>query len=168
MRLFIAVNLNDQIKNELIKQTDLLKKVSLRGNFSRRENLHLTLAFIGEYGNIDAVKRAMDEVEADCFELSLCGGGNFGSLYWIGLKKEPLLDELASKIRKSLAKNGIPFDGKPFSPHITIAREVITDTKINLPPCQSKMHVDGFSLMRSDRINGKLTYTRIYRKEITG
>jgi 2'-5' RNA ligase len=67
-----------------------------------------------------------------------------------------------------LAKNGIPFDGKPFSPHITIAREVITDTKIRISPCQSKMHVDGFSLMRSDRINGKLTYTQIYRKEITG
>lgn len=167
MRLFIAINLNDEIKDELLKQTEYLKTSSHRGNFSRRENLHITLAFIGEYGNVDAVKKAMDEIESSSFDLSLYGGGNFGSLYWAGIKKEPLLDDLAGKIRSSLKKNGIPFDRKPFSPHITIAREVIADSAIRISPKQAKMKVDRFSLMRSDRINGKLTYTQIYAKAIT-
>ena len=48
MRLFIAINFNDDTHNRLIALRDELRSRSERGNFSLPENLHLTLAFIGE------------------------------------------------------------------------------------------------------------------------
>ena len=48
MRLFIAINFNDDIKEELENNIEDLKDEAKRGNFSLIDNLHLTLAFIGE------------------------------------------------------------------------------------------------------------------------
>ena len=43
MRLFIAINFDDKIKDELCLLIDKLKNYSVSGNFTKRENLHLTL-----------------------------------------------------------------------------------------------------------------------------
>ena len=51
MRLFIAILFEENIINALTHFQDNLKAKGVKGNFSRRENLHITLAFIGEYGN---------------------------------------------------------------------------------------------------------------------
>ena len=165
MRLFIAVNFDAEAKKELIKQIYYLKANSRYGNFTREENLHLTVAFIGEYRDIEAVKRAMNGITAEEFEIALKGCGNFGNLYWIGIEKEPALFKLVREVRAGLENEGIPFDRKQFSPHITVAREVVSDSQIKLMPERKKTRVDAISLMRSDRINGKLTYTEIYRKK---
>ena len=61
MRLFIAINFNDDIKEELENNIEDLKDEAKRGNFSLIDNLHLTLAFIGELDkrNLQTVKDAM-------------------------------------------------------------------------------------------------------------
>ena len=58
MRLFIAINFNDDIKEELENNIEDLKDEAKRGNFSLIDNLHLTLAFIGELDkrNLQTVK----------------------------------------------------------------------------------------------------------------
>jgi 2'-5' RNA ligase len=48
MRLFVAVNFDTETKGRIIAIQDKIKKQAARGNFSRPENLHLTLVFIGE------------------------------------------------------------------------------------------------------------------------
>ncbi len=166
MRLFIAIKFSEEIKKELLRQISELKEKTLRGNFTRIENLHLTLAFIGESQRITDIKRIIDEACDGGFDITLSGSGRFGSLYWIGLKKEQKLFTLANKLREMLDKNGIPVDKKPFSPHITIAREVVSDEPVKLNVKEVSMHVCKISLMRSDRINGKLTYTEVYGKEL--
>ena len=50
MRLFIAVQFNDEILNTLSGLQDDLCEQGMKGHYSSRENLHLTLAFIGDYG----------------------------------------------------------------------------------------------------------------------
>ena len=55
MRLFIAILFEEKIINALTQFQDNLKAKGVKGNYSRRENLHITLAFIGEYGNPDEV-----------------------------------------------------------------------------------------------------------------
>ena len=107
----------------------------------------------------------MNGITAEEFEIALKGCGNFGNLYWIGIEKEPALFKLVREVRAALENEGIPFDRKQFSPHITVAREVVSDSQIKLMPERKKTRVDAISLMRSDRINGKLTYTEIYRKK---
>ena len=49
MRLFIAIQLDERVKNALEHMQTALRKQRVAGNYTRAENLHLTLAFIGEY-----------------------------------------------------------------------------------------------------------------------
>ena len=46
MRLFIAINLSDEMKNSLISAQKTMYDRGIRGNFTSEENMHLTLAFI--------------------------------------------------------------------------------------------------------------------------
>ena len=49
MRLFIAIRFDNKILDALTRYREELKKLGVTGRFTPRENLHLTLAFIGEY-----------------------------------------------------------------------------------------------------------------------
>ena len=55
MRLFISFNFDDKTTHELLELQDCLRESGARGNYTRSENLHMTAAFIGEYGNPDDV-----------------------------------------------------------------------------------------------------------------
>jgi 2'-5' RNA ligase len=48
MRLFVAINFNDDTRSRLLALGEEIRSHSVRGNFSAPENLHLTLAFLGE------------------------------------------------------------------------------------------------------------------------
>lgn len=48
MRMFIAIQLNDDMKDVLQAMQDYMRSRGVKGNYTKRENLHLTLAFIGE------------------------------------------------------------------------------------------------------------------------
>ena len=48
MRLFIAINFGENELDSFEAARDRLRERAGRGNYSRRENLHLTLAFLGE------------------------------------------------------------------------------------------------------------------------
>ena len=59
MRLFIAVRLSDAMKDSLITMQHTLHDRGVRGNYTSEENLHLTLAFIGEYPDAETVLDAL-------------------------------------------------------------------------------------------------------------
>ena len=80
MRLFLAVNLSPEMKNALTDVQRAMYDRGVRGNFTAAENLHLTLAFIGEYPSADAVMDALSSVTFTPFDLALDGvGRDFGS-----------------------------------------------------------------------------------------
>ena len=62
MRLFIAINFDGEALDDLVRLQTELRDCGAEGNFTRPENLHLTLAFIGEYGNPDDVLDVMEIV----------------------------------------------------------------------------------------------------------
>ena len=62
MRLFIAINLEDGMKDGVLAVRREMERRGVRGNFTKEENLHLTLAFIGEYPDPDAVADVMESV----------------------------------------------------------------------------------------------------------
>ena len=80
MRLFIAINLSDAMKDSLISTQNALYDRGVRGNYTSEENLHLTLAFIGEYPDAEPVLDALSAVSFRPFELRLEGMGRFGDL----------------------------------------------------------------------------------------
>ena len=160
MRLFIAINFDDSIKNALAEMQESMRRQGIRGNYTRMENLHLTLAFIGEYGDPDAVNEVLASVPLEPFHLTLQGYGSFRNLYWAGLEDNDRLSTYVKCLRRALAENGIPFDRKIFSPHITLLRQASAGPP-RLRVGSAAMEVRRVSLMRSDRGKNGMIYTEI-------
>ena len=166
MRLFIAIQLNDEMKAALTDVQDNMRRQGVRGNFTKRENLHLTLAFIGEYPDQYDIKEIIDRIDFEPFTISLDGIGSFGSLWWAGLAGSEELKQLAKRLRRALADNGIPYDRKKFSPHITLIRKPVSRSG-RIPPesitklSPAAMTVDHISLMRSVRGKNGMIYTEL-------
>ncbi len=161
MRLFIAINFSEEMKTALKDIQRQMKEQNVRGNFTKPENLHLTLAFIGEYNDIDRVTDALGKAEFKPFSLSLKGLGSFGRLWWAGIGDSGELKKLAAQVRHHLADSGIPFDKKKFSPHITLIRE---PNKADIPELTvpaAEMTVESISLMLSERGRNGMIYTEI-------
>ena len=78
MRLFIAIELDPEMKAALTALQDELMQNGIRGNRSKEENLHLTLAFIGEYPDPDDVLEVMSHTAFSPFSISLGKIGTFG------------------------------------------------------------------------------------------
>ncbi len=164
MRLFIAVLFEQQMLDALTEYQKEFRKIGAVGNYTREENLHLTLAFVGEYGNPDEVLDALEQVEFEPFEIRLDGVGNFGDLLWVGVTGEEKLTAVAKRLRHELAEAGIPFDRKKFRPHVTLIRKVSYRTQQKLPdvPLRAEgMTVKRISLMKSERGKNGMVYTEI-------
>jgi len=170
MRLFIAINFNNDTRARLLAMRDELRGKSRCGNFSAPENLHLTLAFLGECDSNQAAaaKTVLSAVSFEPFYIMVDCVGKFrrdgGDIWWAGIKESAQLHAFQSELTEKLIASGFEtLDRRKYSPHITLGREVVSDEKPwrieafgETPSC-----VD---LMKSERINAKLTYTPIYRR----
>ena len=161
MRLFVAIKLDPGFVKALTKIQGAMKALGVRGNYSKPENLHITLAFIGEYGDPKKALDAVKSVKITPFEIALSGIGSFGSLWWAGLSGSAPLYECAKNVRAALRTSNVPFDDKKFSPHITLIRQPDKPAypKITVP--DTKMTVSRVCLMRSDRGPNGMIYTEI-------
>ena len=104
MRLFIAIQFTPEIKEELTRFQRDLKNNGLTGRFVPVENLHLTLAFIGEYPDPDDVLDVLEEVPFTPFDLSLGEAGQFRDLYWCGIENAKGLEAYVRRLRRALAE----------------------------------------------------------------
>jgi len=161
MRLFIAIELPDELKEKIRSVQNAMRKDGWTGNFSRPENLHVTLAFIGEYDDSARVLAAMRSVSFEPVTLTLSGMGNFGDIVWIGLGKDPQLEDYVSRLRKALDEAGIAYDRKAFKPHITILRKANLRGAGSGKRITASAKIHEVSLMNSERINGRLVYTAL-------
>ncbi len=175
MRLFIALTFSEEVLNHLCEVIARLKAQSFKGNFSSRSTLHATLAFIGETEKTDKVIAAMDSVTVSPFTLVLGGYGIFkkrtGNVHWAGIKVSPELTALRGQLVTALEENGLPADDGEYNPHLTLGREVETVTSFN-PAAFSRsvprqeQPVTEITLMKSEHIDGRLTYTPVYVKKL--
>lgn len=161
MRLFIAIQFNRPMEDALTAVRDQWIRQGIKGNYTRRENWHLTLAFIGEYAHPERVLSAMESVPLQPFPLEPDGVGSYGGLWWVAPKVTDEMQAYVKALRRALADAGIPFDRKKFSPHITMIREPSSN---RIPPVAlpvAGMTVSHVSLMRSDRGKNGVIYTEI-------
>ena len=166
MRLFIAIQLSDNMKSALVSTQDFMRRNGLHGNYTRPENLHLTLAFIGDYPDPDEILDVMETVPFEPFRLRLDGVGSFQALWWAGLEKNDSLSTYVKRLRRALAEASVPFDKKRFSPHITLVRkpsgnlhEITERPGFHAPG--GSMTVERISLIRSDRGKHGMIYTEV-------
>ena len=162
MRLFIAIQLSEGMRQAICALQERFRENGVTGKYTRPENLHLTLAFIGEYADTGYVLDAIGSVRLTPFTIRLQGLGAFNDLWWVGLADSEPLRAYVRALRHALADAGIPFDRKGFKPHITILRRAdpLKRVKVEAAPGEA-MLVDHVSLMRSDRGKKGMIYTEI-------
>ena len=158
MRLFIAIQLPDEMKKALVACMHDLKKQGVEGNYVPAQNLHLTLVFIGEYDDPAGVKRVLESVPLPPFRLSLSEKGNFGNLLWAGVKGNQKLKTYVKDLREALKEVSIPFDHDKFVPHITLVRKAAAKKPYEVHLGKAEMMVKKASLMKSEMKNGKVIY----------
>lgn len=163
MRLFIAIGLSDEIRKTLTKTQDYLLRHGVRGRYLPPENLHMTLAFIGEMPDPEPVLDVIGAAPFKAFPVTLDGVGVFGNgVLWAGIRPSEPLEQLVRRLRHGLAEAEIPFDRQGFRPHITLLRNL--DAEKGLPEIcipDSMMIVDRMTLYRSDRGKNGMIYTEI-------
>jgi RNA 2',3'-cyclic 3'-phosphodiesterase len=132
MRAFIAIELEENVRNELSFIQESLKKTKADIKLIEAGNIHLTLRFLGEINEnaLTPIKKILEDsvVGENIFEISLDSLGAFPSLntikvIWVGVKEGlETLTNLAQKINTSLEKERFPKPDHKFSAHITLAR----------------------------------------------
>ena len=164
MRLFIAIRFSPAVGRRLCEAMESLGRQALSAGLTRPENLHLTLAFIGEADDIGPICRVMDaSAPPGPIRITVGGAGRFGDLWWAGLQDCPALTSLALRLQEGLREAGYAIEKRPFRPHITLARRVAANRPIRLQIPFTDMTVAHMSLMESRRLKGTLRYTEIYR-----
>src|SRR5689334_4831235 len=132
MRTFIAIELPEQIKTELAKLQNELRRAQADVSWTKPENIHLTLRFLGEIQErqLEALKRVCAESAAEFapFRLALKEAGVFPNfrqprVLWAGLAGEL---EAAARLQRHLEEGvvslGFAPGDKPFKPHLTVGR----------------------------------------------
>jgi 2'-5' RNA ligase len=129
MRLFVAVDLEDNIRSRIARFLDGVRGFAPEARWARPESLHVTLKFIGEQpeAQVAELKRELAAIEADRFDVNLRGYGFFPDsraprVFWIGIDRGSRLISLAETVDSKLTSLQIPKEEQAFSPHLTLAR----------------------------------------------
>ena len=131
MRLFIALNLPEPVRESLWQAVQPLRDLGFPVRWLPPEGIHLTLKFLGEVaGEREAELRAAlarAGARARGLPLAIRGFGAFPDVrrpraIWAGLAPEPALELLQHGIEREFAGLGFPTEGRAFRPHFTIGR----------------------------------------------
>lgn len=131
MRSFISIELPEKVRSDLSEVEKRLKKTKADFRWVKPDNIHLTLKFLGEIKEesigeiINVMRRACSHCNS--FNLELEGVGLFPNLkyprvLWVGIKDNPLLTDLQTKIEDGMVSLGFKKDNKKFKAHLTLGR----------------------------------------------
>ncbi len=129
MRLFTALDLSPPVMESL---KELLRRLqpAARLRWSKPENLHLTLKFIGEWPQerLAELGRALEAVPVPAAVIVPVSGLGFfpnaraPRVFWAGVQAPQALVEWAAAVDRALEPLGIAAETRPYSPHLTLAR----------------------------------------------
>jgi 2'-5' RNA ligase len=132
IRSFIAVEIPDDVKDDIEVLVGHFKAAGYPIRWVNRQNLHLTLVFLGENPPefVDRARECLERVAlaAPGFAVSLKGLGVFPNersprVVWVGFEQgAPELTSLALRIQNELVKIGFLPEPRPFSAHLTLGR----------------------------------------------
>lgn len=124
IRLFTGLAVPDTVALRL----SLIQAGIPGARWSTREQLHLTLRFIGEVDESFAnqIDDALSGLSSPAFDLRLKGVGEFGGdkprAVWADVADPQPVIHLARKIESLLQRIGLPAETRKFKPHVTLAR----------------------------------------------
>jgi 2'-5' RNA ligase len=130
IRTFIAVDFNNvEVINSILTLQEKITNVEADVKFVEKENLHITLKFLGEVtpSVIANIQKALSEIKFKPFNVVVKGIGAFPNyrnirVVWVGIEEGvEELKSLQSRIDEELVVLGFKRE-KDFIPHLTIGR----------------------------------------------
>lgn len=135
VRAFVALRMSAEVEQAV---ADFIESIQPAGDPSgggirwvRRNNLHLTLRFLGREvaaAALEQIDRGLGEIASATapFTIAVRGAGAFPNLawprvIWVGLES-PELVALAARVEAAAVEAGLPPERRAFSPHLTIGR----------------------------------------------
>ena len=130
MRLFVALGIPEDIRAAIAALICELKPLDDSWKWTRAENLHVTLKFLGEIPSdkLEGLKEALRRVDSGWPMAVKFGGlgffpdGRKPRVLWVGMEAPLSLRTLARAIGEAVAKVGAPQEEREFTPHLTLAR----------------------------------------------
>jgi len=131
VRLFLAINLPPEVRQGIVEAAAPLREAAPTLPWVAADKLHLTVKFLGKQPDemAPALADAMRGVAARnrVVEADLGGIGAFPNfrrprVVWLGVSPEPKLELLHHDVETACEVLGIPVEGRPFRPHLTLAR----------------------------------------------
>jgi 2'-5' RNA ligase len=181
MRLFIAIRLSQPMIDEAADIAEAWFPQDPRGRYTRPENLHITLRFLGmcDPAKVEKITSAMawTAALAQPFSLRIGRPGYFSkggeSILWLGLTGElEALNRLREDMDIALSNIGFPRESGPYRPHITLARGIRQGDPrtmcASVSPRPLGVRVGELVLMHSTRVDDELTYVPLARAPIGG
>lgn len=170
MRIFVAVEVTNELLLDKIKK--IQSDIRIKAKPVQIHNMHFTLMFLGEVPEkkIDEVKRRIEAIEFNPFEIKFIGIGafpkpKFPRVIWLGVDQisSDKMIHLAKKVEIALEPLGFKSD-KPFKPHLTIFRikDKIGDISEQISSFNSSFGIQSVSelkLKKSDLTKSGPIYT---------
>ncbi len=169
MRLFAAVPLDRRGREAAAVYQTALRQLGIRGNFTRPENLHVTLAFLGEQPDWRDAAEALETVEGEPGVLALDRLDSFprGGVLYRGSGDDGAVRSLAAAAASALSRAGFRLEKRSFKAHVTLCRELRAPEGTSLPPPPAiRVPVRELVLYWSHRPGGVLTYTPMWSKNL--
>ncbi|HEY4901791.1 MAG TPA: RNA 2',3'-cyclic phosphodiesterase [Terriglobales bacterium] len=127
MRLFIALDINSDIRERIAAFRDEMRRLAPEVRWVGSDTFHVTLQFLGETKKLDEVQRTLQQVKSPPLQIAFRGAGFFPNpkaprVFWVGITGDQHLQGLATKIGGVLSPHGFERDAGPYKPHLTLAR----------------------------------------------
>ena len=163
MRLFFACWPPRETAQALAGWADEVRNDS-GGKVTAMDNIHLTLAFLGQADAQDAIAAAR-AVKGRRHELPIDAAryGKRNEMVWVGPAAVPeALLSLAAELHRALRGAGFALEDRPFAAHVTLIRRARQPKSI--PPLPAlAWPVDEFVLVSSKTSSGGSTYQAVAR-----
>jgi 2'-5' RNA ligase len=172
MRLFIGLAFDSPTKDAVYHLSRQIHPLC-EGHFTEKENLHLTLKFLGEVqGSLLPVLRSGLQTAVKgqpAFRLTTARLGSFRGkngekTLWLGTEDNAELRSLFHNLEQSLVSSGFAPETRPLRAHITLARRAVCEDELfpSVAISPFTIPVNGVTLFESVRVNGELIYKPLF------
>jgi 2'-5' RNA ligase len=185
-RVFCAIEIPQEIREAVAEHISGLRRAApeAQASWSRPENIHLTLKFLGEISQtrVEQLSQAASRAASNSipFTIELKQTGCFPTrasprVLWIGINDpESKLAELHAHLEEECAKEGFAKEARRYHPHLTVARlrkpqgaRTLAAAHEELEFTPAQIVVQELHVIRSELGRGGSRYTVIARHPLT-
>jgi 2'-5' RNA ligase len=179
VRLFIAINPEPEVGINLESALSSLRGIFSDSRWVPSELMHLTVKFLGERDEAfaGAIAARLDALAGIYRPIpyTISGLGAFPNLrrpavVWVGVHADTKLELMSHDVESACEHLGVPVDGRPFRPHITVARvrrsspqaaQAFAGAVQNFT-FEARSTARSLDLMLSEQRGGKLSYRKLH------